>query len=431
MLDLGEIGTPLTVPGVLGPTGSAALDISDLGVIVGFATHDSTYHRAVSWASGTEPLRPADAAVIGVPSLARAVNNGDVLVGMSMVGDDVEAVMWSGDGTVTPLGRIGGARSEAFDVNETGAVVGYTHVDSTSSERAFLWTSGDGMIVLPGRPAQMNSRALGINDDGLVVGYSADSTATLAVAWTDSGVVALTGLGGINSTATAVSASGTIVGWANLDDVVVRACAWDSVGVADLGALPSAELSVALDVSDAGIIVGYSETDTLPPMYGRDHATIWRGAGAEDLNGLIAESPQWTLSQATGINESGDIVGFGFNPDSLWHAFLLTPALSDVPLAPDPPRISARVVANPFSHRVLILLTIGGPHSGSPAVEIFDVRGRRIRRSSSLRQSDVLWTFAWDGKDDAGLDVASGTYLYRASLPGTIHRAEGKLTLMR
>ena len=45
----------------------------------------------------------------------------------------------------------------------------------------------------------------------------------------------------------------------------------------------------------------------------------------QDLNNLIAPDSGWTLEDATGINDSGQIVGYGINPSGQNDAFLLTP----------------------------------------------------------------------------------------------------------
>jgi probable HAF family extracellular repeat protein len=45
-----------------------------------------------------------------------------------------------------------------------------------------------------------------------------------------------------------------------------------------------------------------------------------------DLNNLISPNSGWTLTKATAINASGDIVGYGVDPNGGTEAFLLTPA---------------------------------------------------------------------------------------------------------
>ena len=57
------------------------------------------------------------------------------------------------------------------------------------------------------------------------------------------------------------------------------------------------------------------------------HAVIWINDQAADLNALIPASSGWTLIQAFGINDGGEIVGRGINPDGNLHGYLLLPQL--------------------------------------------------------------------------------------------------------
>jgi probable HAF family extracellular repeat protein len=45
----------------------------------------------------------------------------------------------------------------------------------------------------------------------------------------------------------------------------------------------------------------------------------------KDLNNLILPTSGWTLNYACDINDLGQIVGYGTNPNGVTHAFLLTP----------------------------------------------------------------------------------------------------------
>ncbi len=44
-----------------------------------------------------------------------------------------------------------------------------------------------------------------------------------------------------------------------------------------------------------------------------------------DLNDLIPSNSGWMLADAKAINDSGQIVGYGFDINGEQHAFLLTP----------------------------------------------------------------------------------------------------------
>ena len=56
-----------------------------------------------------------------------------------------------------------------------------------------------------------------------------------------------------------------------------------------------------------------------------DDAFLYSGGVMYDLNNLIPANSGWTLEQATGINDSGQICGNGVNPSGQPEAFLLTP----------------------------------------------------------------------------------------------------------
>jgi probable HAF family extracellular repeat protein len=84
-----------------------------------------------------------------------------------------------------------------------------------------------------------------------------------------------------------------------------------------LGTLGGAQgSSVALAINDPGQVVGYSYTAD-----GSLHATLWSHGATTDLGTL----PGGTISEATGINNRGDIVGWStYGGTSYSHAFLWT-----------------------------------------------------------------------------------------------------------
>ena len=85
----------------------------------------------------------------------------------------------------------------------------------------------------------------------------------------------------------------------------------------DLGAL-GAPYSNALAVNSAGTeIVGYAG-DQVP------HAFLYSRGSMKDLNRLIPRDSGWTLSLATGVDDTGLIAGYGLH-DGSQRAFLLVP----------------------------------------------------------------------------------------------------------
>ncbi|MGD0519249.1 MAG: PEP-CTERM sorting domain-containing protein [Thermoguttaceae bacterium] len=90
--------------------------------------------------------------------------------------------------------------------------------------------------------------------------------------------------------------------------------------ITDLGTLGGTD-SHALGINASGQVVGYAYT-TGNAAY---HAFLYSGSTMIDLNTLIDPLSGWTLSDAQAINNAGQIVGWGFNGSGYGHAFLLTP----------------------------------------------------------------------------------------------------------
>jgi probable HAF family extracellular repeat protein len=75
------------------------------------------------------------------------------------------------------------------------------------------------------------------------------------------------------------------------------------------------------DINNRGQVVGYfgSPSDVNPEAF------IWsEDSGFVNLKSLVFSTDGWDFEQATGINERGEIVGFGIFNDQV-RGFLLTP----------------------------------------------------------------------------------------------------------
>lgn len=68
---------------------------------------------------------------------------------------------------------------------------------------------------------------------------------------------------------------------------------------------------------------------------------------------------------------------------------------------------------NPFNPRTRIEFTL--PHRAFVTIDVFNMLGVRVKRLVNESLSAGNKAITWDGKDDAGVSVSSGIYLYRIS----------------
>jgi probable HAF family extracellular repeat protein len=114
----------------------------------------------------------------GGEDAASAVNNSGTIVGTVHTGSDEQwfdrerqAYTWR-DRAMRTWGTLGGAISEGLDINDAGALAGWSTNADGSTELAFLATDAGGMVDL-GTLGGSSSRARGLNNLGWVVGLSA------------------------------------------------------------------------------------------------------------------------------------------------------------------------------------------------------------------------------------------------------------------
>jgi probable HAF family extracellular repeat protein len=223
-------------------------------------------------------------------SVAFDINDHGVVTGEATRGlSDFHACLWTTT-VIRDIGTLGGSRSVGRSINESGQVAGESTIDNPNVTRAFRFTEGQGMISL-GTLGGLNSSAYGINNSGQVVGES------------DSGPILQQ-----HSRFTGFPLFGT------------HAFLWtEGVGMRDLGHLGGGT-SRATAISNRGLVVGSS---TLIDR--AVHAFSWTNTnGMMDLNTLLPLFSGWVLVEANGVNDSGQITGFGLH-NGAERAFRLDP----------------------------------------------------------------------------------------------------------
>jgi probable HAF family extracellular repeat protein len=322
----------MTSLGTMGGTSSVATDINGTGQVVGYAKDATGNYQAFLWNGSS--WQALASSYSGMNSAAYAINNGG-LVGGTFQTDvkdpqgkytNYEAATWTGStaSTLQSLQNVGyevwgGPVSQVYSISNTGIVVGKSSVGAPYGDdlgdpasHAVIWNA-NGSVTDLGTIGQCNtnsgictSAAFGVNDSGQIVGVSGDSTNT------------------------------------NL-----RPFIYSNGTMTDLGTVGTATNGYAYAINNSGQVVGYSsDFKAADPASGSvsdsfTTATLWTldangNATAVDLNTLVAGSG-WSLWGATGINDQGQIVGYGMigeGADATFHAFLLTPDAAPVPLPP-------------------------------------------------------------------------------------------------
>lgn len=283
-----------------------AYDINNAGQIIG-----SCYAYALVYTPGK-----------GVTNLGTGytggINEHGQIVGR---GANSEVFLYTpGLGTVN-LGTLGGKYSEAYDINETGQIVGLSE-DNNGRQRAFLCTSSNDMVDL-GDLGGDYSYAASINDAGVIVGRSSLGNTYGSHAFVYKQCVGMKDIDTLDnwmSTANAINNSGQIAGSfihevkaINADHAFIYT---NGAGMIDLGTLPGRYESGAMDINDNGWVVGSSGN------YDSDvHAFLYTSeTGMTDLGTLGG-----SRSMALGINNAGQIVGWATTRNGSEHAVLWTP----------------------------------------------------------------------------------------------------------
>ncbi len=129
-------------------------------------------------------------------------------------------------------------------------------------------------------------------------------------------------LGGSTSGANAINASGQITGvaYTNGTSNYDHAFLYSNGKMTDLGTLGGQNVSVGTGINDSGQVVGYAYASNGLTAFVDSNGTM------TDLNSLISPSCGMTLLEATGINDAGQIIGWGTtNVNDVTQGFLLTP----------------------------------------------------------------------------------------------------------
>ncbi len=330
---------------------SAARAISANGNIVGegFPSINATGQTAISYGNVSA------LASVYLPSIAnptttfvRGVNNSGVAAGTAQdatTGGFVPILTSTGGLTVlTPIS--GYNNGGATGINNSGGVVGYSLVTGAFAgegtarprpgaltQQATIWNGGVAS-ALANPFGNFNSLATAINASGQVAGVAnkgASQATSRAVIWNGGVATELAVGANQRSTARSISSIGSVAG---RRDSLLDGTYIGSVWAAGGSQYDLAAVGAGCDVSDlrginaSGTAVGFSQTSSATCGVNGTIGTLWQFNGSSytgfDINSLVINLGGWNLFAPQGINDNGQIVGFGFDEFGNNRGFLLT-----------------------------------------------------------------------------------------------------------
>ena len=319
----------ITDLGTLGGNSSGARAINASGQITGYAYASGNVTSDAFLYSGGKLTSLGTLG--GTTGIGLAINSAGEVAGYSTLTSGNYRGFFSSNGQLTSITPLGGNYSDAEGINDAGQVTGASST-ANGETHPYLWTNGKvkDLGTLPGgsNPGDWNTGEA-VNNSGEVAGWGYGEGGFFAILWSNGKIQNLGSLGGGLSQAFAINDLGQITGQAYITGGIgADAFLYDNGVMQDLGTITSptggnGQYAYGFGINNSGVVVGES-TYQKHPLGIVYHAFVYSGGKMQDLNALIPKGTGWTLSTAYGINDAGQIVGYG-TLNKQERGFLLTP----------------------------------------------------------------------------------------------------------
>jgi probable HAF family extracellular repeat protein len=290
---------------VVGGADSVAYDVNNQGQVVGYMAAGANYHGFLYDSRGLTDL----GALGDGSSYAYRINEAGSIVGTSYVDEQTYGFLYAaGAMTALPLG----AWSNANDINNAGVITGtYAGTDGDGDYQPHAYTYANGVMTDLGTLGY-GTYGNAINDLGHVAGTAEiagpPNRPTDPFFYSDGVMQNIGNFGGIFSNAWAMNNQDQIVGSAGGESIdgnlyPWRAFLYDHGVMRDLGTMTYDGNSSAYGINELGQVVGYTDTDSGSKTY------LYSDGQMVLLDTLIDPGAGWTITNANGINDLGQIAG--------------------------------------------------------------------------------------------------------------------------
>ncbi|MFG0283565.1 MAG: GC-type dockerin domain-anchored protein [Phycisphaerales bacterium JB039] len=170
-----DFGEPVTIASLVMSGPDIELLVAQGANATGHIVGDGRIGAAAPFEPRGWLLRGGELIDLGALQRPRAINDAGVIAGHT-ASSQSKAYVWDA-GVLTNLHdhpSIGGVKSEAWDINSRGQVVGQAQFDISHPEQAALWEDGAVTDLLQPRFGRPQSTALAINEAGDIIGYVND-----------------------------------------------------------------------------------------------------------------------------------------------------------------------------------------------------------------------------------------------------------------
>lgn len=290
---------------------SAAYAVNDIGQVVGGGRVAFIWEDGVLQELGFLPGHTS--------SFAMDIDESGQVVGTSFGPDGGRAFIWTSETGMRPLqGTLGGQRSEAWGINESGDIVGASTLPGDTVQRATLWRNG-AVVDLQVALGEGTGYAWDISDGGTAVGTFFGPGVNAPFRWTAADGIQLMWLG-TGGEALGINSAGVIAGWKPaVTGDPSTAYIWTNGVFRHLGTLGGSS-SVAMAINDLGAVVGRAATGSRRGGGGQSVAFIWTEAtGMRSLGLPFGSDFGW----AWDINETGIVAGVtgqrGHDRATIWR----------------------------------------------------------------------------------------------------------------